>query len=108
MERVRGDDEDGVELVGVRRNEWRPVRPGRIAVRPLEREGVACASDALAVELGGRLQARRSELIDVLADQGFVDWLSARRVGLLTHRPDGPARIELSALLAVDRGRGVG
>ena len=84
------------------------MRPDRIAVRPLEPDDVAWASDALDAELGGRLQARRSELIDVLEDQGLVAWLAGRRVGLLTHRPDGPARIELSALLAVDRGRGVG
>src|SRR5262249_5898511 len=55
-----------------------------------------------------RWQARRGELIDVLADDGLVAEAGDRRVGLLTHRFDGPGRIEISALLSLEPRRGVG
>jgi ribosomal protein S18 acetylase RimI-like enzyme len=83
------------------------MSPDSIDVRQLTPADHEWAADALATGLGGRLQARRGELIDVLEDEGLIAWLTGRRVGLLTHRPDGVARMELSALLSVDRGRGV-
>jgi ribosomal protein S18 acetylase RimI-like enzyme len=79
-----------------------------VSVRPLGPDDVAWAADALGDSLAGRLQARRGELIDVLAEDGLVAERDGRRVGLLTHRRDGPGRVEISALLAVERGAGVG
>ena len=55
--------------------------------------------------LGGRRQARRGEIIDVLeAGLGFV---ARDRSGLLTALPDGN-ELELTALAAEPRGRGTG
>ena len=55
--------------------------------------------------LGGRLQARGGELIDVLAPGlGFV---AGDGVGILTYRVDGDA-LELTAIAAEPRGRGTG
>src|SRR5262245_13291913 len=79
-----------------------------VSVRPLVPADLEWAVDVLGGELAGRLQARRGELIDVLADDGLVAERGGRPAGLLTYRPDGTGRIEISALLAVDRGVGVG
>jgi ribosomal protein S18 acetylase RimI-like enzyme len=79
-----------------------------VEVRPLNADDLDWAVEALEGGLGGRLQARRGELIDVLDDTTLVAWRGERRVGLLTYRPDGPGRIELSAIVAVERGTGVG
>jgi len=79
-----------------------------VSVRPLVPADLEWAVDALGGELAGRLQARRGELIDVLADEGLVAERGGRRVGLLTHRADGPGRFEISALLALEPGSGVG
>ena len=63
------------------------------------------ASGFLDEHLGGRRQARRGEVIDVLGPGlGFV---SGDRTGLLTYRVDGHA-LELTALAAEPRGRGTG
>ena len=77
-------------------------------VRALAPDDLAWAEETLGAGLSGRLQARRGELIDVLADDGLVAERGGRRVGLLTFRADGPDRIEISALLAVEEGAGVG
>jgi ribosomal protein S18 acetylase RimI-like enzyme len=79
-----------------------------IAVRPylagLER---AWAVELLDRELGGPLQARRAELIDVLTGSGLVGEIDREPVGLLTYnlRIDG---WELTALAVVRTGVGVG
>jgi ribosomal protein S18 acetylase RimI-like enzyme len=53
------------------------------------------------------MQARRGELIDVLALQGFVAELAGGRAGVLTYRIDDEA-CELAALVALESGRGIG
>lgn len=63
------------------------------------------ASEFLDEHLGGRRQARRGEVIDVLGPElGFV---SSDQTGVLTYRVDGDA-LELTALAAEPRGRGAG
>ena len=84
------------------------MRGAGIEVRPLTRDDIGWATEVLERHLGGRHQARRGEVIDVLEGDGLVAWRGERRVGLLTSRPDGPGRVELAALLAVDPGSGVG
>lgn len=68
----------------------------------------AWAAEVLATELSGRLQARRGELIDVLDGDVLIAWRGSDRVGVLTWRPDGPGRIEITSLLAVEPGGGIG
>jgi ribosomal protein S18 acetylase RimI-like enzyme len=68
----------------------------------------AWATELLRDGLGGRLQARRGELVDVLAGDGLIAELDGRPVGLLTFRSDGPTAIELAALVVTEPGRGVG
>jgi ribosomal protein S18 acetylase RimI-like enzyme len=79
-----------------------------VSVRALAPHDVDWAAETLGGGLSGRFQARRGELIDVLADAGLVAERGGQRVGLLTHRQDGPGRIEISALLAVEQRTGVG
>ena len=68
----------------------------------------AWATEILNDGLGGRLQARRGELVDVLDGDGLVAELDRRSVGLLTFRGDGPTTIELAALVVAEPGRGIG
>jgi ribosomal protein S18 acetylase RimI-like enzyme len=68
----------------------------------------AWATELLRDGLGGRLQARRGELVDVLDGEGLVAELEGRPVGLLAFRADGPTTIELAALVVAEPGRGVG
>ena len=79
-----------------------------VSVRELVPDDLEWVAELLGGGLSGGLQARRGELIDVLADDGLVAERGGRRVGLLTHRSDGPGRVEISALLAVEPGGGVG
>jgi GNAT superfamily N-acetyltransferase len=66
------------------------------------------AASFLEGTLGGRLQARRSELIDVLAPGlGLVAVLEGDPVGLATYRIDSDA-VELTAFAAEPRGHGIG
>lgn len=59
--------------------------------------------------LGGRGQVRRGERIDVLAPgRGLVATEAGHPVGLLTFRDDGPAAVELTAIVAEPSGRGSG
>jgi ribosomal protein S18 acetylase RimI-like enzyme len=55
---------------------------------------LAWAEAILEQELGGRMQARRGELIDVLSDGGLVAELDGRPVGVVSWRVDAgrPAR----------------
>lgn len=56
---------------------------------------------------GGALQARRGELIDVLALPGFVAEKEGRPVGIVTYqREDGDC--ELAFIAAFERHRGIG
>jgi ribosomal protein S18 acetylase RimI-like enzyme len=61
----------------------------------------------LEAELGGALQARRGELLDVLALPGFVAERDGEPVGIATYRPDG-ADCELAFIAAFEAGQGVG
>ena len=63
------------------------------------------ASGFLDDHLGGRRQARRGEIIDVLAAR--LGLVAGDGIGLLTYRPDGDT-LELSALAAAPRGAGTG
>ena len=56
---------------------------------------------------GGALQARRGELIDVLALPGFVAEWDGRPVGIVTYRRDGHD-CELAFIAAFEAGHGVG
>ena len=82
--------------------------PAALVVQDLAPDDLQWADDALERELGGRHQARRGELIDVLDEDGLVAWRDGGRVGLLTYRPDGDGRTELSALFTLEPGTGVG
>jgi ribosomal protein S18 acetylase RimI-like enzyme len=66
------------------------------------------ATDLLGGALAGRLQVRRGEIVDVLDGEGLVAENDGRPVGLLTFRPDGPATVELAALVVGEPGRGFG
>jgi ribosomal protein S18 acetylase RimI-like enzyme len=86
--------------------------PGLI-VRPLAAADIPAADSLLRYALGGRLQARRGELIDVL--EGGTGLLAldgaGAPIGIVTWRLGGGARTgEISAVaVAADRrGRGVG
>jgi ribosomal protein S18 acetylase RimI-like enzyme len=58
-------------------------------------------------EFGGVLQARRGELIDVLALPGFVAEENGRPVGLLTYRREN-GECELAFIGSLERHRGIG
>jgi ribosomal protein S18 acetylase RimI-like enzyme len=61
--------------------------------------------------LGGRMQARRGELIDVVAEAGLVAEVASTRVGLVGWRFEADRRVAEVTVLAVDPksgGRGVG
>ena len=56
---------------------------------------------------GGALQARRGELLDVLALPGFVVEEGGHLLGIATYRREG-SECELAFVEAFERGRGVG
>jgi ribosomal protein S18 acetylase RimI-like enzyme len=58
-------------------------------------------------QFGGALQARRGELIDVLALPGFVAERDGRRVGVVTYRRESN-ECELAFIAALERHEGVG
>lgn len=72
-----------------------------------EAEDRVWAEARLDAEWGGPLQARRGELLDVLALPGFVAEEGSRPVGLATYGLDGD-ECELAFLQAFERGRGIG
>jgi GNAT superfamily N-acetyltransferase len=80
-------------MVGVVRELW-----------PADLSGAEALLDA---GLGGRLQARRGDLIDVLDRPGLVAVADGSLIGLLTYDPQ-PAECELVALVASVRGTGIG
>lgn len=67
----------------------------------------AAWAETLTAEFGGRLQARRGEVVDVLALPGLVAEAEGRRIGLLTYRVDGD-ECELAFVMATERFRGAG
>lgn len=83
-------------------------RPRERRVRPYRPEDEPWATGFLDRQLGGRRQARRDEVLDVLeSGLGFVAEAAAGRVGLATWRRDD-GRAELTAIATTERGAGVG
>lgn len=78
-----------------------------MVVRAYRASDRAWAEPFLDDEFGGPLQARRGELLDVLALPGFVAERDDQPVGLLTYRRD-EGECELAFMAALERYRGVG
>lgn len=76
-------------------------------VRDLEPADLPRAEALLEEGLGGRLQARRGELIDALDRPGLVAESGGTLIGLLTYDPQ-PIECELVAIVAAVSGRGIG
>jgi ribosomal protein S18 acetylase RimI-like enzyme len=72
-----------------------------------EAEDRAWAESRMDSEWGGALQARRGEVVDVLALPGFVADDRSRPLGLATYRLEGD-ECELAFLEAFERRRGIG
>jgi hypothetical protein len=63
----------------------------------------------LDAEMGGRMQARLGELLDVLSFPGFVaEGERGDRVGLVTYRDDARGGTEITVIVAVRRHGGAG
>jgi ribosomal protein S18 acetylase RimI-like enzyme len=78
-----------------------------LKVRPFESDlDLEWAEAFLDAEMGGRMQARLGELVDVLGYPGFIAEADGERVGLLTYRCDGN-RCEV-AVIAARRQSGAG
>jgi GNAT superfamily N-acetyltransferase len=78
-----------------------------VTVRDLTAADLTWAESLLERELGGRLQAIRGRLVDVLDAKAFVAEVSGEQIGLLTYRVDD-ASCEIEALVATEQGVGVG
>jgi ribosomal protein S18 acetylase RimI-like enzyme len=76
-------------------------------VRPLQTEDLSAAEAFLDEHMGGRMQARRGELIDVLALPGFVAEREGELVGVLTYDQQ-PHETELTVIAAHPRHSGIG
>jgi ribosomal protein S18 acetylase RimI-like enzyme len=92
-----------------------PARPhsrvARPSIRPLATEDMPWAERFLAEALGGRMQARRGELIDALGEAGLVAVVDGRAVGLAAWRLEAGGQVAELTILAVEedaRGRGIG
>ena len=84
---------------------------GAPEVRPLAPADEAAAERLLDAAVGGRHQARRGAVHDVLDLPGLGAWAGGRLVGVATWTPPDPAgRSELAvvAVAAGERGRGIG
>jgi ribosomal protein S18 acetylase RimI-like enzyme len=77
----------------------------RLSVRP-KASAEAWADALVQAELAGRFQARRGELVDVLALPGLVAERAGQPVGLATY--DLEDECELAVLVAAVRNQGVG
>ena len=89
----------------------RTVVDRTVVVRPYRsRADAAWAEAFLDDHLGGRWQARRGELHDVLEPGlGFIAEVDAGAAGLLTWRPEAAAdAVELSAMAAMPPRHGIG
>jgi len=78
-----------------------------ITVRAYDADDERWANELLETGLGGRYQARRGSLVDVLDADALVAERDGTPVGLLAFRPDGDD-VELAALVVSEPGRGVG
>jgi ribosomal protein S18 acetylase RimI-like enzyme len=78
-----------------------------VVIRPYLESADRAWAEQLMDDFGGPRQARRGELIDVLALPGFVAELKGRPKGLLTYRRDD-GDCELAFITATERYRGVG
>ena len=78
-----------------------------VAIRAYRESDRAWAEPLLDEQLAGQLQARRGELLDVLALPGLVAEQGGRPVGLLTYRRDSD-ECELAVLIAIEQRGGVG
>jgi ribosomal protein S18 acetylase RimI-like enzyme len=79
----------------------------RPLVRDLLPADLPAAEALLAEGLGGRLHARKGELIDVLERPGLVAEANGALIGLLTY-DRRPAECELVAIVAAIRSSGIG
>ena len=78
-----------------------------VTIRAYGLDDEAWATERLGADLGGRYQARRGSLVDVLDADALVAERDGTSVGLLAFRPDGDD-VELAALVVSEPGRGVG
>jgi ribosomal protein S18 acetylase RimI-like enzyme len=78
-----------------------------VVIRPYGELDRTWADRLLSDHFGGALQARRGELVDVLALPGFVAEQARTAIGLLTYRRES-RDCELAFVMAVERHRGVG
>jgi ribosomal protein S18 acetylase RimI-like enzyme len=79
------------------------------SIRPLRATDLPWATRLLDTELGGRMQARRGELVDVLEGQGLIVSRGEQPIGLVSWLADdaGDAS-EVRALLVTAEARGQG
>jgi len=77
-----------------------------VAIRPYQESDRPWA-ESLLDEFGGRLQARRGELIDVLELPGFTAERDGRPVGLVTYRREN-GECELAFIAVLERQQGIG
>jgi ribosomal protein S18 acetylase RimI-like enzyme len=83
--------------------------PDAHRVRPYSRPtDEAWATEVLASGLGGRYQARRGLLVDVLDDEGLVAEADGSPTGLLAFRAADRDELELAALVVTILGQGIG
>lgn len=78
-----------------------------MVIREYRSSDRAWAEESLLADFGGPLQARRGELLDVLALPGFVAERDGHPVGLVTYRREG-AECELAFLAVLERHEGIG
>ena len=78
-----------------------------MVIRPYRESDRGWAKEVISAEFGGPLQARRGELIDVLALPGLVAGQDGQPVGILTYRREKGA-CELAFIAALERHRGIG
>lgn len=78
-----------------------------LTVRPFAASDEAWADGLIGAEFGGRIQARRGELLDVLDLPGLVAERAGDLVGILTYRLDD-TDAEIAYIEATERRGGVG
>jgi ribosomal protein S18 acetylase RimI-like enzyme len=78
-----------------------------VLIREYQESDCAWAEPFMDSDFGGALQARRGELIDVLALPGFVAERNGRPVGIVTYRREH-GDCELAFIATFERHEGVG